>query len=307
MDEFDWEWQRLRAESAFKDLEGDAFETQFQSVAKSLWKEDFTPTIPMGRRGDLKCDGFRASTGSVYQCYGPRYGQTNVDDALTKIDEDFRGAKAHWGTQLQEWKFVVNLYRDKVPSELVRKIERLSEELEVPAATLTRSDILDLIKSLPAEERVRLYGRAPRATDMARITYANLGRALTLIRRAISTDPNEPVPLSADLATKVTVNALSDATRHFLSIGQTGVGKVEEYLRDQPDPEEPERMAQGFKARYAECVTSGLEPDHTFGKMVIFAGGGSGEAERDTAALAIVTRFFVTCQIFEIPVESVAP
>ena len=51
MDEFDWEWQRLRAESEFKDLEGDAFETRFQSVAKALWQEDFTPTIPMGRLG----------------------------------------------------------------------------------------------------------------------------------------------------------------------------------------------------------------------------------------------------------------
>ncbi len=307
MDAFDWEWQRLRAESELKDLEGDAFETRFQSVAKSLWQEDFMSTIPMGRRGDLKCDGFRTSTGTVYQCYGPRYGKANVDDALTKIDEDFRGAKEQWGTLLKEWKFVVNLYRDKLPSELVRKVGQLADELKVPAGPLTRSDILDLIRSLPAEERGRLYGRAPRATDMARITYANLGRALTLIRRAIATDPNEPVPLSADLATKVTFNALSDATRHFLSIGQTGVTKVEEYLRDQPDPEEPERMAQGFKARYAECLTSSLEPDHIFREMVIFAGGGTGEAERDTAALAIVTRFFVTCQIFKVPIVGSVP
>lgn len=307
MDEFDWEWQRLRAESDLKDLEGDAFETRFQLVAKSLWQDDFTPTIPMGRRGDLKCDGFRLSTGTVYQCYGPRYGQANVDDALAKIEEDFRGAKEHWGAQLQEWKFVVNLYRDKLPSELVRKIGQLADELKVPAGPLTRSDILGLLQSLPAEERARLYGRAPRATDMARITYANLGRALTLIRRAIAIDPNEPVPLSADLATKVSFNTLSDATRHFLSIGQTGVMKVEDYLHDQPDPEEPERMAQGFKARYAECRTSGLEPDHIFREMVVFAGGGTGDAERDTAALAIVTRFFETCQIFEIPVVEFAP
>ncbi len=30
-------------------------------------------------------------------------------------------------------------------------------------------------------------------------------------------------------------------------------------------------MAQGFKARYTECVASGLEPDETFREMVIFA------------------------------------
>ncbi len=90
MNGHDWEWQRLKAESELKDLDGDAFETRFQEVAKLLWKEDFIPTIPMGRRGDLKCDGFRTSTGTVYQCFGPRYGQTNVEAALAKIGEDFR-------------------------------------------------------------------------------------------------------------------------------------------------------------------------------------------------------------------------
>lgn len=302
MDDVDWEWQRILAESELKDLDGDAFETRFQTIAKSLWKEDFTPTIPMGRRGDLKCDGFRSSSGTVYQCYGPRYGQANVGDALAKIDEDFRGAKAHWGSRLREWRFVVNLYRDKLPSEVVLRIEQLAAELDVPAGAVTRSDILGLIEGMPAEARIQLYGRAPRATDMARITYANLGRALTSIRRAIATDPNELVSLPADLATKVTFNTLSNATRHFLVIGQTGVVKVEEYLRNQPDPEEPERMAQGFKARYTACATTGLEPDQIFREMVIFAGGGSGEPERETAALAIVSRFFVTCQIFEVPV-----
>lgn len=304
MDRFDWEWQRLKAESELKDLEGDAFETHFQAIAKRLWKEDFTPTIPMGSRGDLKCDGFRHTTGTVYQCYGPRYGQANVDAALTKIDEDFRGAKEHWKDKLQEWKFVVNLYRDKLPSEIVRKIADLSAELTVSAAPFNRSDIIDLIESLPAQDRAILYGRAPRSTDMARITYANLGRALATIRRAISIDPMDPVPLSATLTAKVEFNALSDATRHFLSIGQSGVPKVESYLAHQADPEESERMAQGFKGRYSECVANALEPDQTFGEMVKFAGGGTGEPERDTAALAIVTRFFVTCQIFEIPVLS---
>lgn len=305
MIDYDWDWQRLKAESGLKDLEGDAFETEFQKIAKALWKDDFTPTIPMGRRGDLKCDGFRHSTGTVYQCYGPRYGKADVNAALAKIDEDFVGAKDEWGGQLREWKFVVNLYRDKVPSDIVLKIAELSKQLGVAAAAFNRSDILDLIRQLPAQERAALYGRAPRATDATKITYANLGRALASIRVAISTDPKEPVPIAADMVTKVAFNVLSDATRHFLSIGQTGAAKVEEYLRDQPDPEESERMAAAFKARYAECVAEGLEPDATFREMVVFAGGGSAETERDIAALAIVTHFFVTCQIFEVPPVSV--
>jgi hypothetical protein len=143
MNEIEWRWQKITAESELKDLDGDAFENRFQSIAKKLWKTDFSSPIPMGSRGDLKCDGFRHSTGTVYQCYGPRYGRANIDDALNKIDEDFRGAKNHWGDELLEWKFVYNLYRDKVPSHIVLKIAQLSRELGVPAAPFSRSDILD--------------------------------------------------------------------------------------------------------------------------------------------------------------------
>ncbi|BAT18354.1 ABC-three component system protein [Asaia bogorensis] len=304
MVDINWVWQKLNAEREFCELDGDAFEHRFQTIAKRLWKTDFTATIPMGKRGDLKCDGFRHSTGTVYQCYGPRYGQANVGAALLKIDQDLKGAKEHWGQELKEWKFVYNLYRDKVPSEIVRKIAELSRELEVSAAPFDRSDILGMIELLDGVSRSELYGSAPNATAMATINYHNLGRALTAIRRAISADPLKPVPLSASLSDKVKKNELSAATESFLTIGQVGVPKVEAYLASQADPEESERMAEGFKNHYENCVARGDEPEHIFSEMLKFAGGATGQSERDAAALAIVTRFFVTCQIFEVPAMS---
>jgi hypothetical protein len=35
--------------------------------------------------------------------------------------------------------------------------------------------------------------------------------------------------------------------------------------------------------------------------LLIFAGGATGDPDREVAALAIVTHFFSTCQIFEQP------
>ena len=156
----DWEGQRHFAELRLTHIDGDAFEREFQSILKMLWKEDFTKTIPMGSRGDLKCDGFRRSTGTVYQCYGPRYGQVNVAEALLKINTDFRGAKDHWGKELKGWRFVANVYADRIPSEIVREIACLSDELGVPAAPLDRVDLLNIIKGLPYADRVELYGSA---------------------------------------------------------------------------------------------------------------------------------------------------
>lgn len=123
----DWEWQNSAATIKLSEIDGDAFEDEVQSILKSLWRDDFTPTIPMGSRGDLKCDGYRHSTATVYQCYGPRYGQVNVNEAINKINDDFRLAKNHWKNAIKEWKFVVNVYKDKLPSELLREIVKISE------------------------------------------------------------------------------------------------------------------------------------------------------------------------------------
>ncbi|AJA10834.1 hypothetical protein SKP52_19830 [Sphingopyxis fribergensis] len=45
---------------------------------------DFQPVRPYGPRGDLKCDGYRASDGTVFQCYAP--DTMKVDPLLAKIN-----------------------------------------------------------------------------------------------------------------------------------------------------------------------------------------------------------------------------
>jgi hypothetical protein len=59
-DEIDWAWQEMRLHMRLRDSDGDAFETLFQDIGKALWGSTFHSTIPMGSRGDLKCDGWRS-------------------------------------------------------------------------------------------------------------------------------------------------------------------------------------------------------------------------------------------------------
>lgn len=161
MSDIYWEWQRKTAETKFSNIDGDAFEHEVQSIFKGLWGDDFSPTLPMGSWGDLKCDGYRRSTATVYQCYGPRNGRVNVSEALNKIREDFRSARDHWKDDLKEWKFVVNVYKDKLPAALVREISLISREIGVTAGPIDRSDLLELIRSLPDIKRAHLYGKPP--------------------------------------------------------------------------------------------------------------------------------------------------
>jgi hypothetical protein len=305
-DDCDWEWQKLKLDNELGKMDGDAFETRFQEIAKAAWGHDFTPTIPMGRRGDLKCDGYRTSTCSVFQCYGPRYGQMDVETALRKIDDDFRGAAMHWGGSVEEWVFVANLYRDKVPSEVVRQVQDLTTELNLRGTIWTRIDIFALARQICRNQRLSLLGRTPQPSDMIRnVTYANIGQALAFIRADVERSPLEPVALPPDLYSKIAWNLLPSTSKHFLAIGQTAAERVRQYLRDFVEPEESDRMAQGFSDRYIMLRSDGLEPAQIFQQMLIFAGGGTADIIRDTAALAIVAHFFSTCEIFDRPHDAI--
>ncbi len=305
-DEIDWALQELRLHVRLRDIDGDAFETLFQDIGKALWGTAFHATIPMGCRGDLKCDGWRPDVGYVYQCYGPRYGKADVNEALKKVNEDFRGAKGHWKDLLKRWFFVVGLYKDKIPSEISRLMAQLSDELKVPSEVLHRGDIVDLARGISADDRARMFGgRAPSRGDMIRrVTYANIGRALAYIRADISRSPLEDIPLPTAAEKKAAFNMLPDSVLHFFSISTAAAKRVEKYIEDQADPNEGARMAEGFTARYRLLRSEGAEPAEAFQQLLIFAGGATGDPDREAAALAIVTHFFTTCQIFEQPLEA---
>lgn len=302
--DIDWQWQAMRLKLRLTEIDGDAFESLFQEIGKALWGSVFQATIPMGSRGDLKCDGWRSDVGHVYQCYGPRYGQANVHDALKKVNEDFRGAQGHWKALLRKWWFVVGLYKDKVPSEVLRLMALLSDELKVPSEVLHREDIVQLARGIRAEIRAARFGSAPVRQDMIRrVTYENIGRALAFIRADITRSPMASVPLPPGVDRKVAFNMLPDSVRHFLTTGAAAADRVRHYIRDRAEPDEAARMAEGFSAKYRSLRDEGAEPADAFKEMVIFAGGAHGDPDRDAAALAIITHFFTTCEIFERPPE----
>lgn len=305
-DDYEWEWQKLRLQVQLSNIDGDAFESLFQSIAKSAWGTDFTPTIPMGSRGDLKCDGFHRGNGCVYQCYGPRYGQADVNDALKKIDTDFNGAKDHWKELLKQWVLVVGLYRDKVPSELVRTVAKLSKELNIRATIWGREEIISLAQNTSPEFRATTLGlgRMPLPADMLRrVTYENIGRALAYVRANVTASPIEEINLPPDVDRKSDYNFLSGSVRQFLRVGIRAADRVRHYLLDHAEPIEAERMAAAFSKRYRVVVEGGAEPSEAFGQMLVFAGGDASDPDRQAAALAIVTHFFTTCEIFERPPE----
>ena len=100
MDEVQEAIYRLRFREAFLENKGTEFQDWFVRLAGYAFGSDFEAVRPYGSQGDLKCDGRRVSTGTIFQCYAP-YMQSD-SELNKKIDEDFRGAGEHWSTWMAE-------------------------------------------------------------------------------------------------------------------------------------------------------------------------------------------------------------
>ena len=77
----------LNFKNVFLTEKGKAFESFFARVMTCGFTGDFQPVRPYGAQGDLKCDGFRASDGTVFQCYAPDAicrGQVFSDSPIVK-------------------------------------------------------------------------------------------------------------------------------------------------------------------------------------------------------------------------------
>ena len=135
-----------------------------------------------------------------------------------------------------------------------------------------------------------------------RVTYESIGRALAFIRADVTASPTEEINLPPDVDKKIAFNVLPLSVREFLKIGIRAADRVRHYILDHAEPSEAERMAAGFSQRYRAVRESGAEPGDAFGQMLVFAGGGYPDPDREAAAL-IVTHFFTTCEIFERPPE----
>lgn len=93
-------------ENAFLSLKGQAFDDFFVRAGTAMWGDDFTTRSPQGHFGDSKCDGYRISSKTVFQCYAPEVH--SAPKYTKKIQDAFEGARDIFGEEMQEWIFVHN-------------------------------------------------------------------------------------------------------------------------------------------------------------------------------------------------------
>jgi hypothetical protein len=281
---------------AFHTQKGTAFQDWFVRVAGYAFGSDFEEVRPYGPYGDLKCDGRRVSSGSVFQCYAP---ESMKEAALiTKIGEDFHGARSHWAGDMQEWVFVHNDGRG-LPPNAVRHLDALRKaHTPLQIATWSEPELLKLTMNLDLSALQALFGPAASIAIVDRLAMADLMPIIDALQRQ-EPNPSNP-PLTPPSAEKLEKNELSEESGLLLRIGRRKSSLVDTFFRKSPRPDLGERIAEAFRMRYAELKALDLPADTIFKHLQDYAGF-NGEPKRQGAALAVLAYFFDSCDIFEDP------
>ncbi len=282
---------------AFHTQKGTAFQDWFVRLAGHAFGADFEEVRPYGPYGDLKCDGRRISSGSVFQCYAPE--AMKEAELIAKIDEDFHGARAHWGGNMQEWIFVHNDGRG-LPPNAVQHIDSLRKaHAPLQIATWSEPELLAIAMDLDLSSLQALFGPAASIAIVDRLVMSDLMPIIDALQRQ-EPSPADP-PLTPPSPEKLEKNALSEESGLFLRIGRRKSSLVDTFFRKSPRPDLGERIAEAFRTRYAELKALDLPADTIFKHLQDYAGF-NGEPKRQGAALSVIAYFFDSCDIFEDPI-----
>lgn len=294
MDEFQRAFFGMKFRNAFLERRGKAFEDLFSKIMGHAFPGDFQLVRPYGNRGDLKCDGYRVSNKTVFQCYAPR--ALNLKKMLKKIDEDFGGAVEHWGTRMEHWSLVHN-ERDGLPADAVQRLVDLNAaNPRVCLGQIGYAELYAIVMELAVVKLQDLFGPVPTQRTAAQLDYEALRPVVALIH---GLDPDDNPPLSPPSPSKLKVNDLSDAAAELLRLGRRRESLVERFFSDWPDPSLGEKIAQGFREQYRALKVADLSPDRIFTALQTFAGGMDGAPSHQAAVLAVMSYFFERCDIFE--------
>ena len=284
-------------------LSGVGFQDFFADVMTRAHRDDFIKTRPYGSLGDRGCDGYLASVGRVFACYG------KVDDAapsvatiVEKMDEDFAKARGHLKGAMKEWHFVTNLLDGTATDATVIKLNEMRlAHSDHGFGLFGLAGFEDKIFGLHEADVISLIGMAVTAEDTRNMKLQEVADLVDGIMTAIDEAPFDeniepkPVPFK-----KMEFNKIPAHWCHTIRSQIGNINLIKEYFRLHPDVERGERVAAAFKSRYVQFKEQGLAPGDIMQRLYEgIVGIGTVTNDRIVAAGAILTFLFDACNIFE--------
>ena len=288
----------LSFELSFRKAHGDAFQQLFGRIMNMAYPGDFVQTRPWGNLGDEKCDGYLRSQRKFYQCYAPN--ELEKTETIRKLNRDFEGALPHAKVFFGVWVFTHNAEAGRLPTWLVKEIERLrAEHPNVHIELCGFEEIRKLVFGLPGTDLVALLG--PPVTQRALMTlgFSDLQPILAYLGRQGPPEDEDPRPVPTE---KLAYNSLGPNVEALLKAGMTKAGLVRQYVARTANKELGMQVATAFRREYRNLTEERLDAIDIFDRLRQFAIGPYGaSSSAEIASLSILAYLFEECDIFESP------
>lgn len=288
-----------RFENLFRAAKGNEFQALFERLMGLAYKADFMACRPWGNQGDRKNDGFLKSDQRLFQVYAPN--EMKAADAITKINEDFEGAKSYWGTHFDKWVFAHNA-ADGLPPHVQKLV--LDFEKVNPGITLETWGLEEfrlIFRRISGDDLIPWLGAAPSDETKIRLGFADLRVVLESVgqRSPPANGPVRDVPMG-----KIEANALSESIATLLKSGMVKAPLVDAFFSQWHDETLGERVAEAFRAKYQQ-LRSQHSPNQIFTELQLWVGGFElGPPEHQVAVVTVIAYYFERCDIYEAPREA---
>ncbi|MFZ2630868.1 MAG: ABC-three component system protein [Desulfosalsimonadaceae bacterium] len=287
-------------ENAFLRAKGDAFQDFFEKLMGFAYKADFMACRPWGKQGDRKNDGFLKSERRLFQVYAPN--EMEAAKAITKIKEDFEGAKTYWGKHFEKWVFAHNAVEGLPPHVQQILLDFEKANLGITLEPWCMEEFRVVLRRLTPEDLEVWFGAAPTAETKAKLGFKDLQ---VVLEHLAGQSPASGRPVKEVPRGKIEANALSDSVATLLKEGMVKALLVTRFFDQWHDTTLGERIANSFRTKY-ESLRETFTPNLIFSELQTWAGGQNrGIPEHELAVLTVIAYFFERCDIFEEPREVV--
>lgn len=289
--------------------DGQLYENLFSKVMLKH-NLNFRMIKPYGNIGDRKNDGFDKTKGVYYQVFAPENIEKakTINDAVSKLKEDFKGLKKHWHTlcPIKEFYYVVNDKYKGLPPQVEQEILLLSSEntdvncdsfcshnLETIFMGLSKEDITDIIGIIPNEE-------------ISFLDFDVLNQAVEYLMNSEADGSSDTYVDDPDFEYKIVFNKLSSKVANLLNVASYQIGDLETYFAATGEYVKNELKTR-FSKLYDESkdVISENElnySDQRFFYILSNASPNGKKAVKD-AVLVLMSFYFEACDIFEKPIK----
>ncbi|MFJ6784657.1 ABC-three component system protein [Streptomyces yangpuensis] len=294
------DWYHFRHQQACFQS-GAAFENYVSDVL-TRFHDDFLNPAPSGSLGDGGCDGLAESGTIFYACYGQRPGRNAERELAKKIDSDFSRGIGQWDT-FHTWKFVTNAPMGPESLRCITKLQQAHGPTAARPLTIraVNSEKLwtDIVGTLDAGVLDALFPGAP---GIENVELADLLPLLDALGTGNSVSEIGEIVLPVPV-TKMEFNELPEASRIEFNSGRLLAPRIDRWYAESSDPGLYDAQGDRFRSLYREARAVTAEPAEILERLYVSVAGANFrmDGKRANAAFAVVSYFFDSCHIFEMP------